>query len=74
MSRTAELTRRTYPISTSYPHAITGHRQRASLALLLIAAVFCMLYAPLSARADWYLFLVLTQSGVPSRISSTALP
>jgi hypothetical protein len=56
MSRTAELTRRTYPISTSYPHALTGHRQRASLALLLIAVVFCMLYAPLSARADWYLF------------------
>ncbi len=39
MSRTAELTRRTYPISTSYPHAITGHRQRASLALLLIAGI-----------------------------------
>jgi hypothetical protein len=56
MSRTAELTPQTYPISTSYPHAITGHRQRASLALLLIAAVFCMLYAPPPARADWYLF------------------
>ena len=56
MSRTAELTHRTYPISTSYPHALTGHRQRASLALLLIAVVFCMLYAPLPARADWYLF------------------
>ena len=56
MPRTAELTHRTYPISTSYPHAFTGHRQRASLALLLIAAVFCMLYAPPPARADWYLF------------------
>ena len=56
MSRTAGLTRRTYPISTSYPHALTGHRQWASLALLLIAVASCMLYAPPPARADWYLF------------------
>ena len=57
MPRTAEPTCRTYPIPHVHPLALTGHRERLCLTLLLAAFFFCLLLLPQTVRgANWYAF------------------